>query len=388
MRSLPCVSRSLPAPFLTTMAANDNVPRIVEPKGRDFATHRESPALPAHHITSNSQDIISVSDFSDTATNSSDEFDWDEEDGQNGSKHIKTKAARGRKVWLLFLKLARPIRVILVGILGAGLLIAPLLVFQFRFLTSPARDHVHVWSLWLSIAWAAGCLTYIVVDLIPATTIRVIRLFGGHVERRKTQIEVRTVFSALPCCIYLFIAHLCCPRMDQTFTGHSLGMDHTLCHSLNSRPPWIILGYCQSGHAGKLIQLSHYSIINYTFRLCLQLPSSPLPKSYSSAMWPLISIGRLSQTVFWKTNKACGPWTGFPMPSPHRRRDETRIEKDTNPLGARMYSARLCLATKKMALGGVHQPTSKKRAADTKEKMPRKRKRNARRPVPGCSWIR
>ncbi|KAH8832568.1 Mechanosensitive ion channel-domain-containing protein [Flagelloscypha sp. PMI_526] len=171
------------------------MPRITQPRAVDFGA--TGPRKPSNGETSfretsseqNGPDA--VSDFSDTATNSSDEFDWDEDDeDRNGRHQVGKKATRGRKVYLLCLKLSRPVRVFLLGVLGAGLLITPLLVFQFRFLTSPARDHVHIWSLWLSIVWAAGCLTYIVVDALPSLVIRLIHLFGGHVERRKTQIEL------------------------------------------------------------------------------------------------------------------------------------------------------------------------------------------------------
>lgn len=45
-----------------------------------------------------------------TATNSSDEFDWDAADGDEQPIHHEKKAKRGRRVWLGFMKLARPIR--------------------------------------------------------------------------------------------------------------------------------------------------------------------------------------------------------------------------------------------------------------------------------------
>ena len=45
-----------------------------------------------------------------TATNSSDEFDWDAADGDEQSIHHEKKAKRGRRLWLGFMKLARPVR--------------------------------------------------------------------------------------------------------------------------------------------------------------------------------------------------------------------------------------------------------------------------------------
>jgi hypothetical protein len=124
-----------------------------------------------------------------TSTNSSDEFNWDEDEEAATVVH-NTKAKRGRALYLAFMKLARPFRVILVGLVGAGVLIAPLLVVQLKFNQSPVRPQVHVWSLWLSIVWASSCITYLVVDAIPRFVVSVTVLFGGQVERLKTQLEV------------------------------------------------------------------------------------------------------------------------------------------------------------------------------------------------------
>ncbi|EJD08533.1 uncharacterized protein FOMMEDRAFT_74431 [Fomitiporia mediterranea MF3/22] len=129
---------------------------------------------------------------SDTATNSSDEFDWEAEDDAENEKDLekKRKTRRGRKIYGLFMKLARPIRTAIVAIIGAGIFITPLLVVQFRFRDSIVRPHVHMWSLWLSITWAASSVTYLVVDLIPRFIIFVVMLFHGQVENLKTQIEL------------------------------------------------------------------------------------------------------------------------------------------------------------------------------------------------------
>jgi hypothetical protein len=135
------------------------------------------------------------SDSNTTSTNSSDEFDWDEEEvaSQVESPETGKRARRGRALWLGFMKLARPVRALLVGTLGAAFFIIPLLVVELRFKDKESvRLQVRVWSLWLSITWAASCATYLVVDAIPRTVIYIIFLLGGQVERLKTQIEVRT----------------------------------------------------------------------------------------------------------------------------------------------------------------------------------------------------
>jgi hypothetical protein len=97
-------------------------------KHHDFATADHSAHSPR---PSN----VNAGDDTDTESNSSDEFDWseDEDDAEQGDRRLgKTKARRGRALWLAFMKLARPLRIFLVGILGMCL-------FQ---LFDPPPDHV------------------------------------------------------------------------------------------------------------------------------------------------------------------------------------------------------------------------------------------------------
>ncbi|KAG2077279.1 hypothetical protein BDR04DRAFT_1088237 [Suillus decipiens] len=152
----------------------------------------QSETLDQTHIEDGSSDTIS--------TNSSDEFDWDEEDVASQVENPEAaskKARRGRALWLGFMKLARPVRTLLVGILGAAFFIIPWLVVELRFKDKESvRLQVRVWSLWLSITWATSCATYLVVDAIPRTVIYVIFLLGGQVERLKTQIELTLAVSA------------------------------------------------------------------------------------------------------------------------------------------------------------------------------------------------
>ncbi|KAJ6581336.1 Mechanosensitive ion channel-domain-containing protein [Mycena capillaripes] len=157
---------------------------------RDFA-----PQLDEHPEQLPVQGEANAHPDSDSSTDSSDEFDWDEEDeetkaAQNADGGRSRRAKRGRALWLAFMKLARPVRTLFLGIVGAAILITPLLVFQFRFKSNKARPHVHAWSLWLAIVWAAACLTGIVVDNIPRFIIAVVVLFGGQVERLKIQLEL------------------------------------------------------------------------------------------------------------------------------------------------------------------------------------------------------
>lgn len=144
------------------------------------------------------------SDGDSSPTGSSDEFDWDEEDDASAKAHNGhgVKAKRGRAAYLAFMKLARTIRVTLLCILGGGILITPLLVVHFVFHSSPAKKHVFAWSIWFTVIWVAGCLTYVVVDSFRWLLLGLVSLFGGHTESLQMQLEVRLV--SLPYIFPLF----------------------------------------------------------------------------------------------------------------------------------------------------------------------------------------
>ncbi|KZT28755.1 hypothetical protein NEOLEDRAFT_1128961 [Neolentinus lepideus HHB14362 ss-1] len=192
-------------------AEQEEVPlsNVSRPKEYDFAAARRSDEnstwkettgktieVPLDDDGHDTHDADSASDT--TATNSSDEFDWDEGDDEEREKESgeKTKARRGRAIWLAFMQLSRFVRVLLAGILGAGVLIAPLLIVEFRFRSSIARPHVHMWSLWLSIIWAVSCATYLIVDYVPKLFMWLIVLFGGSIARLQTQIELTLAVAA------------------------------------------------------------------------------------------------------------------------------------------------------------------------------------------------
>jgi hypothetical protein len=166
------------------------LPTLSMSKEHDYVSETDHNQSTTGHLNLSEYDGGEYESAGDTtSTNSSDEFNWDE-DEEAASVVQNTKAKRGRALYLAFMKLARPFRVILIGLLGAGVLISPLLVVQLKFKQSPVRPQVHVWSLWLSIIWASSCITYLVVDAIPRFVVAVIVLFGGQVERLKTQLEV------------------------------------------------------------------------------------------------------------------------------------------------------------------------------------------------------
>lgn len=163
-------------------------PPTVTIKEHDFAS-KLPPEFDARH-DDHSSDSDSHSDSNTTATNSSDEFDWDEDEEKKKNGPERKGAKRGRALYLALMRLSRPVRVFLLGALGAGVLVTPLLVFNLRFKDSPARPQAHIWSLWLTVTWSAACGTYLLVDSIPRIVITLTYLFGGQVERSKLQIEV------------------------------------------------------------------------------------------------------------------------------------------------------------------------------------------------------
>jgi len=135
-----------------------------------------------------------ASDSDSSPTGSSDEFDWDQEEDDTSSKTRNdptVRAKRGRAAYLGFMKLARPLRVTLLCILGGGILITPLLLVHFLFRSSPVKKHVFAWSIWLTIVWVAGCLTYVVVDAFGWVFLGLVTLFGGKTESLQMQLEVR-----------------------------------------------------------------------------------------------------------------------------------------------------------------------------------------------------
>ncbi|OJT09817.1 hypothetical protein TRAPUB_13687 [Trametes pubescens] len=157
------------------------VPEIVHPPQHDV--NRDDIVKP-------DDDAHSSSD-NDTVTESDDDFDWDAEDDAKSQNMVASiKARRGHALYRGFLKLPKLFRVLLVGVIGAGILITPLLVVNLRFNTSIVKAQVHAWSLWLAISWAAGVAIFIIVDAIPHMVLVLLRLSNYKVERARVSIEL------------------------------------------------------------------------------------------------------------------------------------------------------------------------------------------------------
>ncbi|KAI0080156.1 hypothetical protein K474DRAFT_1658136 [Panus rudis PR-1116 ss-1] len=182
------------------------LPTLKVAKDHDYApAPRIDPDYNPKETAVNREDLVNIervnsnysSDSTATDTDDDDEFDWNADDDATSQKHPDepVKAKRFAAIWRGFMKLARPIRTLIIAIIGGGILITPLLVFRLRFNNSPARLQAHAWSLWLAITWAAACVTYLVVDGIPGFILRLIKLFGYSVERLQTTVELTTAVS-------------------------------------------------------------------------------------------------------------------------------------------------------------------------------------------------
>lgn len=197
-----------------------------------------------------------TSDSDSSPTGSSDEFDWDEEEDDASTKARNdhtVKAKRGRAAYLAFMKLARPLRVTLLCILVGGILITPLLIVHFFFRSNPAKKHVFAWSIWLTIVWVAGCVTYVVVDAFGWVFLGLVSLFGGKTESLQMQLEVwlSLSLSLFPshardahCPVTAETAGNCSFCMGQTRAGHRLGLGFSLGHAERLRTSGFILGLC------------------------------------------------------------------------------------------------------------------------------------------------
>ena len=97
---------------------------------------------------------------------------------------------RGRWVWHIFMKLSRFSRTLLVAGIGVAILITPLIVFQVHFRSTPGRTQAYVWSLWLTITWAASCGTYLLVDLAPKLALWILHLLSHSMERWQITVGV------------------------------------------------------------------------------------------------------------------------------------------------------------------------------------------------------
>ncbi|KAL4250143.1 hypothetical protein ABKN59_006484 [Abortiporus biennis] len=145
---------------------------------------------PIPHTTTTASAAAPPTSSSSDEEEDIDNSDDDSDDSEDEAKNIQRKHKKMSALWSAFMKLSRPVRVLLVGSLGAGIFITPLLVFKLRFNSSPARIQAHVWSLWLTISWGAGCVTFLAVDFALAAVMFLIERFSNMAHRWKMALEL------------------------------------------------------------------------------------------------------------------------------------------------------------------------------------------------------
>lgn len=131
--------------FHLTDDSDDQLPSPHAP----FAQHPGGGAAGGNGKHHHSQSIASSLTGTDDET---DDFDWetsgsedsDEEEGTGKKTAIRAK--RGRKIYLGCLRLARPVRLLLTGVIGSAICMVPFIVMTFSFQNDPVRPQVVVSS--------------------------------------------------------------------------------------------------------------------------------------------------------------------------------------------------------------------------------------------------
>ncbi|KAG6891326.1 hypothetical protein C0992_008780 [Termitomyces sp. T32_za158] len=264
-------------------------------------TDRSEKARPpslSHEYSTELSETPQPSD-TDTATNSSDEFDWDDDEDSKSQQNL-VKAKRGRALWLAFMKLSRAIRVLLVGALVAAVLITPFIVVKLRFEGNPVGAQVSVWSIWLTITWAAACATYLFVDAIPWAILSVVNLLGGHVERLKLQIELVMAVSG-----WLKLA------LDISWAWISLSVIRTIDQPSGNY--WVIINrVMQAMFASSIILLAEKLFLHF---VAINFHQKALAERLEENRLGLRALDRLSNAHPVPSRKSPYPKRGHKSPS-------------------------------------------------------------------------
>lgn len=113
------------------------------------------------------------------------EFDWEQTDSEDEEqvaaarrareedkyadqqKVVIKRAKRLRKVYLACMRLSRPVRTLLIALIGGAIFAVPTIVVWTRFdgerASTKITDNVKVWSLWLTILWTCELPAYMLV---------------------------------------------------------------------------------------------------------------------------------------------------------------------------------------------------------------------------------
>lgn len=153
----------------------------------------ESDSQELHTLSGYGSDGASVISGDDTE----DDFDWNagsEDDDDNAEEEEGKKRGRGKRGrWMYYkcMSLPRPLRALIMTAVGVLICMIPVIVVQVAFESYSKRKDVVAWCSWFAIIWAAGCVTFVVVDVVAALLVRLaLALYGRAPGWIKHWIEI------------------------------------------------------------------------------------------------------------------------------------------------------------------------------------------------------
>lgn len=181
-------------------ALADTTDRAITQDDRDDLAHVEPmyPPKMSHEAVLNTSK--NSTDSPATTPETETEFDWEQTDSEDEEqvaaarqareedkyadqqKTVIKRAKRLRKVYLACMRLSRPVRTLLIAIVGGSILAVPTIVVWTRFYGDRAatkvQDNIKVWSLWLTILWTSKQrrLSFI-PDALPANNFATVLSF-------------------------------------------------------------------------------------------------------------------------------------------------------------------------------------------------------------------
>ncbi|PWN88449.1 hypothetical protein FA10DRAFT_268643 [Acaromyces ingoldii] len=168
-----------------------------EKVGSGYPPTSSHPHPYSHHPHHHNANGHGYDDGAESSADETDDFDWDTDSSADGNEDVladgtkRIRAKRGRAAYLALMRLARPVRLFIVGILGTAIFLTPFIVVLAAFKHNPARQEVEAWSIWLGIIWASACGTFLVMDWLPPSVLKIgVAFWGKAPELFSTIIEV------------------------------------------------------------------------------------------------------------------------------------------------------------------------------------------------------
>lgn len=223
----------------------------------DFET---PPIAPEYHDEAQTR-----SPSSDSSTNSSDEF-WEDAAKEAGEVKIfdDLRAKRGRWLYLSFMRLYRPVRILLIATIVSGILITPYIVFKLSFPNLPTFPHVRAWSIWFTVSWACMVGLSILVDTLPRLIIYVyLTLLGKPRDRLTIELEAYIfLFSPkLQVAKQVVTDYPSSSGLAQTHVVFGYAMDCSVSNASYFTPSRLLLDYNQQSRSREFEIFIHLSLL-------------------------------------------------------------------------------------------------------------------------------